>query len=172
MNSFNSLLGARNAIDASETLIEHFATKTKWDDGVRQFLSDQVFALDEHVQPANTDVDQGSLSISVSHYQPKTAEQARKQGKLALLDRSHGCEELEDSYIVGMARKLNRLESGLGSGPADTESPLLGVGTYGWARQSWLMTLIIKGATVLVISLVAALSLYTIAASRVRALSL
>ncbi|KAL8707240.1 MAG: hypothetical protein Q9220_007683 [cf. Caloplaca sp. 1 TL-2023] len=58
VESFNNILGARNAIDASTKLINLFAAKTKWDDGVRQFLSDDVFVLDPNVQPANTDVDQ------------------------------------------------------------------------------------------------------------------
>lgn len=37
--------------------INYYHAKTKWDDGVLQFLSDDIFALGKDVQPANTKVD-------------------------------------------------------------------------------------------------------------------
>ena len=57
LDTFNEVIGARSAIDASIKLINYYHAKTKWDDGVLQFLSDDIFALGKDVQPANTKVD-------------------------------------------------------------------------------------------------------------------
>ncbi|KAK2740623.1 hypothetical protein CKAH01_18569 [Colletotrichum kahawae] len=58
LDTFNSIIGAREAINKSKKLINLFAQKTKWEDGVRDFLANEVFALDPHVTPSNPQVDE------------------------------------------------------------------------------------------------------------------
>ncbi|XDG01821.1 hypothetical protein ABKA04_001436 [Annulohypoxylon sp. FPYF3050] len=57
LDTFNSILGARNAIDASRKLISYYADGINWEDGVQEFLATEVFGIDKDAKPANTDVD-------------------------------------------------------------------------------------------------------------------
>lgn len=70
LNSFNGLLGARDAIDVCLTFINFYAAKTPWEAGVQQFLDGQVFALDPNAQPANSDVDQRLGAFTAARDEP------------------------------------------------------------------------------------------------------
>ncbi|KAK1846719.1 hypothetical protein CCHR01_10637 [Colletotrichum chrysophilum] len=58
LDTFNNAIGAREGIDKSRKLINFFAQKTKWEDGVRDFLHQEVFALDSNVTLSNSQVDE------------------------------------------------------------------------------------------------------------------
>lgn len=58
LDTFNNIIGARDGIDKSRKLINFFAQKTKWEDGVRDFLDQEVFALDSNVTLSNSQVDE------------------------------------------------------------------------------------------------------------------
>lgn len=58
LDSFNAILGARSAIEADTKLINYFAARTKWEDGVEHFLKTEVFAIDQEAKPANSQVDE------------------------------------------------------------------------------------------------------------------
>ncbi|KAJ8131011.1 hypothetical protein O1611_g2614 [Lasiodiplodia mahajangana] len=66
LDSFNSIIGARNAIAASKKLIDFWADGTRWEDGVETFLRTEVFAIDPDATPSNSQVDQ-SGPISFQH---------------------------------------------------------------------------------------------------------
>ena len=57
IDSFNIIIGARDAIDKSKTLINFWAANTAWENGVEQFLSDEVFKLDPNATVGDTSVD-------------------------------------------------------------------------------------------------------------------
>lgn len=58
LTTFNEIVGARNAIQASTTLINFFARKTRWEEGVSDFLENCVFELDKDSRPSNHFVDE------------------------------------------------------------------------------------------------------------------
>ncbi|KAK6065075.1 hypothetical protein SCUP234_12754 [Seiridium cupressi] len=58
LNSFNSIIGARDAIATCTRLINYWAQKKSWDGEVQEFLDTEVFALHENAQPSNGLVDQ------------------------------------------------------------------------------------------------------------------
>jgi len=94
IETFNHIIGARDAIEKSRALIDFYATKTKWDGGVRAFLADDVFQLDKDVTKSNNQVDErfGLPETSTS-------------------DIKGNWDEKE--YEAGLARKLALLEEGL-----------------------------------------------------------
>ena len=113
LDTFNGILGARDAIDATIKLVNFFVAKKNWDDGVKQFLADEVFALDANVQPGNTQVDpdpvcSGSLmlrqELSYKHAETETS---------ALMEIDRSRLEDQNSKGVDMAAKLGLLEKGL-----------------------------------------------------------
>ena len=94
MDTFNNIIGARDAIEKSASFIKYFAAQTKWEDGVKQFLEQEVFALAPNAKPSDNNVD-GSLgpcsmvgskhSMSDIHHQ-NFDYAAGLQRKMALLD--------------------------------------------------------------------------------------
>ncbi|KAF4975679.1 hypothetical protein FZEAL_7569 [Fusarium zealandicum] len=90
VESFNEIVGARNAIQGCTTLIDFFADKTRWEDGVHDFLKNKVFALDKDARPADHFVDDEVISSA------------------------YRCHEADDAfdYEVGLQRKLAMLETG------------------------------------------------------------
>ena len=98
-SSFNNIIGARDAIEKSKTLIDFYAAKTKWDDGVNKFLADVVFALDEKVTHSNAEVDE--------HFGlPETS------GTRAVVD-VYEDRSGDPEYFLGLERKVMMLEGGL-----------------------------------------------------------
>ncbi|KAI0471227.1 hypothetical protein F4859DRAFT_505114 [Xylaria cf. heliscus] len=89
LDSFNSIIGARNAIDGCKKLINFWADGTKWEDGVETFLETEIFAIDEYASPSNSEVDQ-SGPISLCHYYFTS-------------------QALDVQYQAGLRRKLNSL---------------------------------------------------------------
>ncbi|KAI0097562.1 hypothetical protein GGR51DRAFT_540722 [Nemania sp. FL0031] len=90
LESFNSIIGARNAIAASKKLIDFWADRTRWEDGVEAFLRTEVFAIDPDATPSNSQVDQsGPISFHHRHLPGEDVDieyQAGLQRKLASLD--------------------------------------------------------------------------------------
>ncbi|KAI0116688.1 hypothetical protein F4814DRAFT_257661 [Daldinia grandis] len=90
LNSFNSVIGARNAIEASRNLINFWVAETKWEDGVETFLKTEIFAVDKAAGPSNSQVDQsGPISSSCRHFTgrtPRVENNAGLRRKLLSLD--------------------------------------------------------------------------------------
>jgi len=57
LESFNKVVGARDAIDKCAQLARFWAEKTKWEDGVGDFLRMKVFSIHEKATGSNIDVD-------------------------------------------------------------------------------------------------------------------
>ncbi|KAM0192286.1 hypothetical protein ACHAPI_008462 [Fusarium lateritium] len=90
VTTFNEMVGARNAIDGCTKLINLFIKKTKWDDGVKQFLEDDIFLLDSCAKPSDHFTDESVISYV---YQDREKSQ-------------------EFDYQAGYQRKLTFLEEG------------------------------------------------------------
>jgi hypothetical protein len=90
VTTFNEMVGARNAIDGCTELINLFTKKTKWDDGVEQFLEDEIFVLDPCAKPSDHFTDESVISYA---YQDREKSQ-------------------EFDYQAGLQRKLASLEEG------------------------------------------------------------
>ncbi|KAJ8606414.1 hypothetical protein MRB53_040997 [Persea americana] len=62
LNSFNQINGARNAIGHCSKILDFFAAGIRWEDGVREYLRQEVFVLDEDVRRSDgsTKPDEGS----------------------------------------------------------------------------------------------------------------
>ncbi|KAH7233172.1 hypothetical protein BKA59DRAFT_549499 [Fusarium tricinctum] len=90
VTTFNEMVGARNAIDGCTKLINLFINKTKWDDGVKQFLEDEIFVLDPCAKPSDHFTDESIISYV---YQDRVKSQ-------------------EFDYQAGLQRKLASLEEG------------------------------------------------------------
>ncbi|EDU46453.1 hypothetical protein Ptr902_04022 [Pyrenophora tritici-repentis] len=99
LNSFNKIIGARDAIDKCTTLINFFAAKTRWDDGVREFLDNEVYELDQRVTRSNAQVDE-RFGL------PDTC------GVLAV-EKVGDSREGDEEYTAGLERKMLMLEGGL-----------------------------------------------------------
>jgi hypothetical protein len=56
LSSFDCLNGARDAIDKCTRLAQFWNNKTKWDAGVRKFLKDDVFMMQDATD-SDTNVD-------------------------------------------------------------------------------------------------------------------
>ena len=56
LSQFDSLIGCRMAIEKCRRLVELRNAGTKWDEGVRQFFDDEVFALAPGATPSNAEV--------------------------------------------------------------------------------------------------------------------
>ncbi|RMZ72853.1 serine protease abc transporter b family tagd [Pyrenophora seminiperda CCB06] len=95
VETFNKIIGARDAIDKCTTLINFFAAKTKWNDGVSDFLDNDVYKLDEKVTSSNAQVDERFGLPETSGVMATTAA------------------EEDEEYRVGMERKMLLLEGGL-----------------------------------------------------------
>ena len=113
LETFNKVIGARSAIDASIKLINYYHAKTQWDDGVRQFLSDDIFALDKDVQRANTQVDPEIVCTHSMHLHQAILSTQVEDGSCVTNGQNQSVDVGEDSYATGFTRKLNILESGL-----------------------------------------------------------
>ncbi|KXH61054.1 hypothetical protein CNYM01_11557 [Colletotrichum nymphaeae SA-01] len=96
LDSFNHIIGARDAIDKSIKLINHYAQKTKWEDGVRDFFANEVFVLDSNATLSNPQVDERLGS-------PDTSSQSTLEADRVA----------DEEYRMGMERKMAMLESGL-----------------------------------------------------------
>ncbi|KAK1525574.1 hypothetical protein CABS01_00663 [Colletotrichum abscissum] len=96
LDSFNHIIGARDAIDKSTKLINFYAQKTKWEDGVRDFFANEVFELDSSATSSNPQVDERFGSPDTSNQSTLEAD------RLA-----------DEEYQLGMGRKMAMLESGL-----------------------------------------------------------
>ncbi|KIL88138.1 hypothetical protein FAVG1_08215 [Fusarium avenaceum] len=90
VTTFNEMVGARNAIDGCTNIINLFIKKTKWDDGVKQFLEDDIFVLDPCAKPSDHFTDESVISYV---YQDREKSQ-------------------EFDYQAGLQRKLATLEEG------------------------------------------------------------
>lgn len=90
VTTFNEMVGARNAIDGCTNLINLFIKKTRWDDGVKQFLEDDIFVLDPCAKPSDHFTDESVISYV---YQDREKSQ-------------------EFDYQAGLQRKLASLEEG------------------------------------------------------------
>ena len=142
LDSFNGVLGARDAIEASTKITNFVVAKTKWDEGVRQFLSDEVFALDEKVQPGNTQVDPDPLCANTLSLQEKPTYTSQELGKLSPFESIHG--NLEGEYLdhANIATRLNLLENG--SGDINGSKHVIGnwslfsICIRRWFRCNWL----------------------------------
>ncbi|OHE98689.1 hypothetical protein CORC01_05955 [Colletotrichum orchidophilum] len=96
LDSFNHIIGARDAIEKSIKLINFYAQKTKWEDGVRGFLANEVFVLDPNATLSNPQVDE-RFGL------PETSGQSTLEAdRLA-----------DEEYQLGMERKMAMLEGGL-----------------------------------------------------------
>ncbi|GJC86302.1 hypothetical protein ColLi_09140 [Colletotrichum liriopes] len=89
LDTFNNIIGARDGIDKSKKLINFFAEKTKWEDGVRDFFDNEVFALDPQVTFSNPQVDD-RFGL------PDTSGQSGLEAEL----------QADEEYRLGMSRKL------------------------------------------------------------------
>lgn len=96
LDTFNGIIGARDAIEMSKIFINFYVSKTKWEDGVEAFLSKKVFALDEHPTRSNNEVDE--------HF-------GKSYTDVASMEMQSRYEDYE--YREGMERKLMMLETGL-----------------------------------------------------------
>ncbi|KAH7174852.1 uncharacterized protein B0J16DRAFT_364875 [Fusarium flagelliforme] len=94
VTTFNETIGARNAIDACTNMINMFIKKTEWDDGVKQFLEDEIFVLDRCARPSDCFTDESVIS-DVYTYEEDVEEKAE-----------------EFDYEAGLQRKLASLEAG------------------------------------------------------------
>ena len=90
LSTFNKIIGARDAIDKSAELINLFTKEARWEDGAKQLLEQEVFALAPNAKPANKEVD-GSVGPCVA-------------GGM-----TRACHDFE--YEAGLQRKLASLES-------------------------------------------------------------
>ncbi|RKL41591.1 hypothetical protein BFJ72_g5483 [Fusarium proliferatum] len=88
IQTFDEIVGARNAIEASMKLINLFADKVSWEPDVCGFLKDEVFKLDEKVQPSNHFVDEEVISHVYEE----------------------GFRNVDYDYEAGMQRKLHSLD--------------------------------------------------------------
>ncbi|KAI1109763.1 hypothetical protein F5Y14DRAFT_466375 [Nemania sp. NC0429] len=90
LDSFNSIIGARNAIEGCKKLINFWFAGTQWEGEVKTFLQTDVYAIDPDASPSNSQVDQtGPISFSCRHGAGDKVDveyQAGLQGKLTLLD--------------------------------------------------------------------------------------
>ncbi|KAJ4258025.1 hypothetical protein NW762_008163 [Fusarium torreyae] len=91
VTTFNETVGARNAIDSCTKLINLFVKKTRWDEGVKQLLEDDIFVLDRDAKPSDHFTDESVVSYVYN-------------------DRE---ESQEFDYQAGLARKLASLEAGV-----------------------------------------------------------
>ena len=89
IQSFNSIIGARSAIQSCINLLNLFADKTPWNNGVRQLLEDDIFRLDPEARPSDSSVDEPE------HLPPSAIP-------------NH-----DTTFEEGMNRKLAQLESGI-----------------------------------------------------------
>ncbi|KAI1641846.1 uncharacterized protein F4817DRAFT_362748 [Daldinia loculata] len=91
LDSFNSIIGARNAIEGCRKLIDFWADGTKWEDGVETFLHTEIFAIDQAASPSNSQVDQsGPISLSCCRFTSRNT---------------------HVEYQAGLRRKLNSVDS-------------------------------------------------------------
>ncbi len=111
LNTFNKIVGARDAIDKSVVLINFFTSEAKWEDGVNNFLEQEVFALARNAKPANSEVD-GTMGSCMA-------------GNRAMIDARHDFE-----YMTGLQHKLTLLE---GAPSHDVEAIS---GNPLWARRN------------------------------------
>ena len=81
-----------------KTLINFWQSKTKWEDGVSDFLANTVFQLDKEKTPSNGEVDE-HFAVSA-------------RGKCSVV-RSAPMVEYDDEYQAGLESKWSALESGL-----------------------------------------------------------
>ncbi len=164
LNSFNNILGARNAIDAGIKLTNLVATKRKWDDGVRQFLSDEIFALDVQVRPGNTEVDPHGQNDNILHLQQITVRVPKESEQLGLVSDNKSNEGDQISYSVSMARKLTLLERGFAGidAPEDFSNDRFRFLSHArhWYNRSWLKTTVLRLNVATLLGLVAGMILF------------
>ncbi|KAI2629807.1 hypothetical protein GGR54DRAFT_279994 [Hypoxylon sp. NC1633] len=104
LESFNSIIGARSAIEVSTRLINFCADGINWGDGVEAFLATEVIGLAENAQPANTEVDESDpVSCNVTKSASGSASEFTRNS----------------AYRIGLQRKLENLEAGVGVGTSD-----------------------------------------------------
>ena len=156
MDSFNTIIGARTAIDASTKLINFFAAKTKWDDEVRQFLSDDIFALDPDVQPANTEVDPRDPNVNVMHF-PQAVSNTQKKDEKFLFNGRFDSRDANE--------KLDLLENGLADTANTAHDSTNTTGYISYARyfgnRSWLSAVVLSVVIIACFFAAAALSMVT-----------
>lgn len=100
INSFNHILGSRSAIKACIKMLNFYADKTPWNDGVRQYLEGKIYRLDPEARPSDAFVDE-----------PEEPPPSLVLGK----DNSYGL-----TFEKGLERKLAQLENGMAEQPDQT----------------------------------------------------
>lgn len=73
------------------------------------FLSDDIFALDKDVKPANTQVDPEVVGMHSMHLQQATLGTRGEDWSSVTYGQPESVDVGEDSYAAGFARKLNPL---------------------------------------------------------------
>ena len=61
--SFDKVIGARDAIDQCAKLALFFKSNTEWENGVKKFLNEEVFALSASATGSNTETDKSLGNI-------------------------------------------------------------------------------------------------------------
>ena len=135
LDTFNKIVGARDAIEKSIVLIKFSTGGAKWEDGVKDFLEQEVFALARNPKPANSEVD-GSMSSCMVCTRAMT--DARR----------------DFEYMAGLQQKLTSLDSAASHDvEAISSNPL-------WARRkgkrSWLrlVLFVLLGVLALVVAII------------------
>ena len=100
---------------------------------MRQFLSDDIFALDKDVRPANTQVDQEVVCTHSMHVRQATLGTLGEDGNCVMNGQNESVDVGEHSYAAGFARKLNILESGLAEAGTTTRQP---ANRFRWFSQA------------------------------------
>ena len=113
LNTFNHIIGARDCIEKSKVLIDFFAAKTKWEDGVGQWLANDVFALHKDVQHSNNEVDEhfGASGFSVVDTVPEFDFRLGLERKMAALE--GGLIYTPNQRVVVRARHVSLMIMGL-----------------------------------------------------------
>lgn len=116
-------------------------------------MSDEIFALDPKVQPANTEVDPSGFNNKVIYYQQARVDTREKHEGFSLNGDNDSEDETGDAYRIGLARKLNLFESGLAGIGTTTSNYPDGFHSLGHAHQRfsqrWLRSVLLNVVTLL-----------------------
>ena len=100
---------------------------------MRQFLSGDIFTLDNDVQDSNTQVDPDVVCTHSMRLHQATLGTQGEDGISVAKDQYENVDVLEDPYATGFTRKLNLLESGLTGVGTTSRQPATG---YRWFSQT------------------------------------
>ncbi|KAF4337769.1 hypothetical protein FBEOM_8366 [Fusarium beomiforme] len=106
VTTFNEIIGARNAIDGCTKMINLFIKKTPWDKGVKQFLEDEIFVLDQYAKPSDHFTDETVVSYVCRERNEEAEYRAGLERKLASLEKGELTPTMPTRYA---ARKIHIL---------------------------------------------------------------